>query len=243
MLWSIRDTTDQLTVLYTIILALSPWTRLDVLDDRFDWQIIWLRKTERRLESLIIDTTVLRVILQQKHVINLWPKLQFNNKLDTFFFSVEIISSMWNRNNVFIADCIEFFFLSEIREKAYIYAISSAGIMYSITRSCAKGELDNCGCDMKVRRKDTKGQFEWGGCSENTKYGAKFSRKFVDTKESTTKTATSLMNLWNNEAGRKVKDTWYAKKRKKYILLFQPRKSFFLYKQNVLTYSYYLDSI
>lgn len=75
--------------------------------------------------------------------------------------------------------------------------------MYSITRSCAKGELDNCGCDMKVRQRDTKGKFEWGGCSENTKYGAKFSRKFVDTKEST-KTATSLMNLWNNEAGRKV---------------------------------------
>lgn len=227
MLWSIRDTTDKLTVLYTIILALSPWTRLDVLDDRFDWQIIWLRKTERRLESLIIDTTVLRVILQQKHVINLWPKLQFNNKLDTFFFSVEIISSMWNRNNVFIADCIEFFFLSEIREKAYIYAISSAGIMYSITRSCAKGELDNCGCDMNVRRKDTKGQFEWGGCSENTKYGAKFSRKFVDTKESTTKTATSLMNLWNNEAGRKVKDTWYAKKRKNISYCFNPENLFF----------------
>lgn len=114
---------------------------------------------------------------------------------------------MCNRNPSLKPSYYNFSFLSEIREKAYIYAISSAGIMYSITRSCAKGELDNCGCDMKVRRKDTQGQFEWGGCSENTKYGAKFSRKFVDTKESTTKSATSLMNLWNNEAGRKVKDT------------------------------------
>lgn len=34
-----------------------------------------------------------------------------------------------------------------------------------------------------------------------------------------------------------------CKEKKKYILLFQPRKSFFLYKQNVLTYSYHLDSI
>lgn len=108
----------------------------------------------------------------------------------------------YGKSNHYKITCI-LLSLSEIREKAYIYAISSAGIMYSITRSCAKGELDNCGCDMKVRKKDTKGQFEWGGCSENTKYGAKFSRKFVDTKEST-KSATAMMNLWNNEAGRKV---------------------------------------
>lgn len=59
VLWSFGDTTDKLTVLYTIILALFPWTRLDVLDDHFDWQIIWLRKTERLLDSLIIDTPLL----------------------------------------------------------------------------------------------------------------------------------------------------------------------------------------
>lgn len=137
---------------------------------------------ERRLPKVISDGASLG-IQECKH--------QFANR-------------RWNCSTYNSTDVFGGILKKKIREKAYIYAISSAGIMYSITRSCAKGELDNCGCDMKVRRKDTQGQFEWGGCSENTKYGAKFSRKFVDTKESTTKTATSLMNLWNNEAGRKA---------------------------------------
>jgi hypothetical protein len=47
------------------------------------------------------------------------------------------------------------------------------------------------------------GQFEWGGCSENTRYGAKFSKEFVDSNEHRT-SDNGLMNLWNNEAGRKV---------------------------------------
>lgn len=64
---------------------------------------------------------------------------------------------MWNWNNVFIVDCIEFFFFLEICEKVYIYVILFVGIMYSIIRLCVKGELDNCGCDMKVRWKDIKG--------------------------------------------------------------------------------------
>lgn len=78
--------------------------------------------------------------------------------------------------------------------------------MYSIMRLCVKGELDNCGCDMKVRWKDIKGQFEWGGCFENMKYGVKFFCKFVDIKELIIKIVMLLMNLWNNEVGWKVKD-------------------------------------
>ncbi|KAL5004126.1 hypothetical protein ScPMuIL_017582 [Solemya velum] len=34
--------------------------------------------------------------------------------------------------------------------------------------SVCQRELDHCGCDVKVRSRETKGQFEWGGCSENT---------------------------------------------------------------------------
>lgn len=89
------------------------------------------------------------------------------------------------------------------RETAYIYAIQSAGIMYAVTKACARGELERCGCDTKVRQKNTNGQFEWGGCSENTRYGAKFSKEFVDSNEHRT-SDNGLMNLWNNEAGRKA---------------------------------------
>ncbi|ESP05295.1 hypothetical protein LOTGIDRAFT_152125 [Lottia gigantea] len=92
------------------------------------------------------------------------------------------------------------------RETGYIYAILSAGIMYSVTRACAKGDLDHCGCDTKVRRISTEGEFEWGGCSDNIRYGSKFSKDFVDSKEMRI-SEDGLMNVWNNGAGRKmVKD-------------------------------------
>ncbi|KAH3837426.1 protein Wnt-4-like [Dreissena polymorpha] len=99
------------------------------------------------------------------------------------------------------------------RETAYIYAISSAGVMYSVTRACAQGSLDGCGCDDTVRAQSTEGEFEWGGCSEDLHYGAKFAEDFVDSKEKAKTEAGneatvevdaefSLMNLWNNKAGR-----------------------------------------
>ena len=98
-----------------------------------------------------------------------------------------------------------FFSFPESRETAYIYAISSAGVMYSVTRACAKGQLEGCGCDDSVRRKETDGKFEWGGCSENLRYGGKFAEEFVDTEEETAeKEDFGMMNLWNNRAGRLV---------------------------------------
>ena len=93
--------------------------------------------------------------------------------------------------------------IADTREKAFIYAISAAGIMYSVTRACAKGQLHICGCDQKIRRSEPKGQFIWGGCSHNVRYGNKFTKQFTDLREDQ-QDAEGLMNLWNNDAGRKV---------------------------------------
>ena len=43
------------------------------------------------------------------------------------------------------------------REKAYLHAITSAGIMYSVTKACASGNLVECGCDHQLS--DTRGKF------------------------------------------------------------------------------------
>ncbi len=75
--------------------------------------------------------------------------------------------------------------------------------MHAVTKACAKGDLRICGCDQSIRSRETKGQFLWGGCSHNVKFGEKFSREFVDSKESGT-IEDGMMNLWNNGAGRKV---------------------------------------
>ena len=55
--------------------------------------------------------------------------------------------------------------ISGIREKSFIYSITSAGVMQAVTSACARGEIGNCGCDTSVYDRDTKNQFQWGGCS------------------------------------------------------------------------------
>lgn len=91
------------------------------------------------------------------------------------------------------------------REAAFVYAISSAGVVYAITRACSQGELNICNCDSKRGRdSDNKGNFDWGGCSDNIKYGIRFAKAFVDAREGMVKDARALMNLHNNRCGRMV---------------------------------------
>lgn len=53
---------------------------------------------------------------------------------------------------------------SESRETAYIHAINSAALAWSVTRACSRGDLTECSCDNTIRRKQRK--WQWGGCSE-----------------------------------------------------------------------------
>ena len=96
--------------------------------------------------------------------------------------------------------------ISGIREKSFVYSITSAGVMQAVTSACARGEIGNCGCDTSVYDRDTKNQFQWGGCSHNPEFGARFAKEFVDSKEITDSNKNTRMNLWNNEAGRQVTD-------------------------------------
>jgi len=48
------------------------------------------------------------------------------------------------------------------------------------------------------------GVFQWGGCSADVRYGLRFSRVFLDSRE-VEEDSRSLMNLHNNRAGRKVR--------------------------------------
>ena len=55
--------------------------------------------------------------------------------------------------------------LTESRERAYIHAVSAAGVAYSITRACSRGQIAECGCDQRILSRKAK-RWEWGGCSE-----------------------------------------------------------------------------
>lgn len=65
--------------------------------------------------------------------------------------------------------------------------------------------MSQCGCDREKQgyHDYQEAGWKWGGCSADIKYGVEFSRRFVDARE-IKKNARRLMNLHNNEAGRKV---------------------------------------
>ncbi|CAH1164457.1 unnamed protein product [Phaedon cochleariae] len=90
------------------------------------------------------------------------------------------------------------------REAAFTYAISSAGVAYSVTAACARGNISACGCDPGPKpREPTPAGWKWGGCSVDVNFGVRFSRKFLDVRE-LEGDERSLMNLHNNKAGRKA---------------------------------------
>ncbi|XP_053308978.1 protein Wnt-8 [Spea bombifrons] len=90
---------------------------------------------------------------------------------------------------------------SATRETSFVHAISSAGVMYTLTRNCSMGDFDNCGCDESRNGRIGGRGWVWGGCSDNVEFGERISKLFVDGLE-TGQDARALMNLHNNEAGR-----------------------------------------
>ncbi|KAF2366633.1 Wnt [Trinorchestia longiramus] len=94
------------------------------------------------------------------------------------------------------------------KETAFIYAITSAGVVHAVTQACSSGNLTDCYCDMSKQGLSTPEGWKWGGCSDNLNFGNQFARQFVDAPEKEwhkkNKKFRNLMNLHNNEAGRQV---------------------------------------
>ena len=49
-------------------------------------------------------------------------------------------------------------FTADSRERAYVHAVSSAGVAYSVTRACSSGRLAECGCDESIHSRKTRGR-------------------------------------------------------------------------------------
>lgn len=90
------------------------------------------------------------------------------------------------------------------KEAAFTYAIIAAGVAHAITAACTQGTLSGCGCDKEKQGFYNQEEgWKWGGCSADIRYGLSFSKVFLDARE-IKQNARTLMNLHNNEVGRKV---------------------------------------
>ncbi|XP_048342717.1 protein Wnt-16-like isoform X2 [Sphaerodactylus townsendi] len=100
----------------------------------------------------------------------------------------------------------------DIRETAFVYAITAAGVSHAVTQACSMGELLQCGCEATRSRAPplpptitgSEGSaWEWGGCGDDVDFGYEKSRQFMDAKRKRGKSdIRTLIDLHNNEAGR-----------------------------------------
>jgi hypothetical protein len=96
------------------------------------------------------------------------------------------------------------------KETAFVYALTSAAVVHSVTKSCTAGVLPDCACTkpdyIKYYGKRVKAR-----CDENIDYGLLFSQLFVDAPDNDKqakvkfrRSGQNLVNLHNSRAGRKV---------------------------------------
>ena len=55
-----------------------------------------------------------------------------------------------------------------------MHAITAAGVLQAIARSCRNGDIGACGCSTSKRPGNLNKDWVWGGCSDNLEYGYKF---------------------------------------------------------------------
>ncbi|XP_022645337.1 protein Wnt-16-like [Varroa destructor] len=72
------------------------------------------------------------------------------------------------------------------REAAFIFAVTSAGVVHSVSRACSAGNLTDCGCDPDKPTGQRSGRgWKWGGCSANIGQGLDLAKQFIDVAERT----------------------------------------------------------
>ncbi|XP_028401941.1 protein Wnt-16-like [Dendronephthya gigantea] len=97
------------------------------------------------------------------------------------------------------------------KETAFVYALTSAAVVYAVTKSCTAGDLPDCACQKKPVHKYY-GKRLKARCDENIQYGMMFAELFVDAPDNdkrarlktVRRSGQNLVNLHNSRAGRKA---------------------------------------
>ncbi|XP_023228817.1 protein Wnt-9a-like isoform X1 [Centruroides sculpturatus] len=87
-------------------------------------------------------------------------------------------------------------------ETAFLYSITSASLVHTVARGCSSGKLRHCTCDEDTfNATENKKTWLWGGCGDNVKFGARFTRKFLLTRWKHAKDLRALIERHNSEVG------------------------------------------
>uniref|UniRef100_A0A7N9CGN8 Protein Wnt n=1 Tax=Macaca fascicularis TaxID=9541 RepID=A0A7N9CGN8_MACFA len=108
----------------------------------------------------------------------------------------------------------------DIRETAFVFAITAAGASHAVTQACSMGELLQCGCQAPRGRAspalrparhprppwprgylpEGSSAWEWGGCGDDVDFGDEKSRLFMDARHKRGRgDIRALVQLHNNE--------------------------------------------
>ena len=96
-----------------------------------------------------------------------------------------------------------FYFVIATKETAFIHAISAAAITQEISQQCKQGKIPGCTCAVIKKQRKASDDWQWGGCSDNVKFGERETKRFIDKLE-TGNDGRTAFNLHNNDVGRKV---------------------------------------
>ena len=100
-------------------------------------------------------------------------------------------------------------FIPATRETAFLHAISSAAITHELTLQCRLNRIPGCKCGKTRKQPKAKSGWQWGGCSDDIKFGEKETKRFTDKLERGNDARTAF-NLHNNGVGRKVTATVFC---------------------------------
>lgn len=90
------------------------------------------------------------------------------------------------------------------RETAFLYAMTSAALTHTVARACSEGKIFTCTCGEQEKTTQTsEEQFQYGGCSDNLRFGQRFARRYTEAGDSGLDLHAVTMRH-NSQAGRKL---------------------------------------
>lgn len=85
------------------------------------------------------------------------------------------------------------------REAAFVEAIRAAGVTFTISRNCSRGQLATCSCSRRQPH-----AWHWRGCSDDVDFASQVTRQVLAAPRAA-RDARALLTLHNNQAGRTVR--------------------------------------